>query len=229
MILLLFIIIYGGCFLLAEFLSNLIGVPHVITAFAILIYAVALIFYMQKERKKRYLYGFKWKFKKKDFLFLLPLLVLPILNLVVLNNSYLIFTILTFVGVCIVEEVFFRNYLYFYLNERFSTMQSILISSAIFAFFHTANLLNGFDLLFVIAQIVSAFSVGFCFGAIAYKFKSLTPCLSLHFIINLTGIGTISVNRLLFALLISASSLIYLLYGLFILSSCKITKEPRRY
>lgn len=229
MILFLFIILYGGCFLLAEYFSNLIGIPHVITAFVILIYAVVLILFMLRQRKGRYLYGINIKFKPSAYLYFVPLLIMPVINLIVLDNSFSPFTIITFIGACVVEEIFFRNYLFFYLNQKFSITISIVLSSVIFALFHTVNLFNSLDLLFITLQIFSAFCVGVCFGAITYKFKSITPCFISHFIINLTGIGVLAVDRLIFALLIGASSLLYFLYGLFLLLNRKTTNEIRRY
>ncbi len=221
MILFLFIIGYGVCFTLSEIFSNLIGITHVITAFTILIYAVALIVYLLRQRKKRYLFGFNIRIKPIDCLYFLPLLILPAVNIILLDNLFDPFTIILFMGVCVIEEIFFRNFLFFALNQRFSLILSIILSSVIFALFHAVNLLNSFDILFVSLQIVSSFAVGVCFSALAIKFKSLLPSAVAHFLINLTGMGVISTQKWVWAVLIGASSIIYLVYGLGLLTNYK--------
>ncbi len=213
----LWVIAYGVLFFGGERLSSLIGIPRLMTAIFILIYAVALLFALNKQRKKRFLYGLRFKFKAIELLYFLPLLTLPIINLLTVSFNFEIFTLVTFLGVAIVEEVFFRNYLLLELNAKFSLIISALLSSLIFALFHAVNFINGFDLLFVAMQIISSFAVGVYFSAVTVKFKSVSPTILAHFIINLTGLGIIKLDKTLWAIIIGVASLAYLALGLIIL------------
>ncbi len=208
---------YGALFAISELISNLINIPHCITAFTVLVYAVALIVFIELKRKKRYLFGYGIKIKPKELLYFLPLLILPAVNLIVLKNSFDAFTIILFAGVCVVEEVFFRNFLFFILNARLGKITGALISSLIFALFHTVNLLNGFDFLFVALQILSSFAIGVCFSGLTIKLKSLLPCTVAHFLINLTGVGIAKVATVWWCVILIGCSLIYLFYGLALL------------
>ncbi len=208
------VIIYGVIFLGGELLSNLIGIAHVITAPLIIVYAILLVFYIIKTDNQKMWLGFKINMTARDCLYLIPFIIFPIFNLLALKNSFYLLQILLFLGVCVVEEIFFRGITLTTLKARYNNLTSALISSAIFALFHLANSFNGFDLLFIAMQVLSSFSVGVSLCAITLKHRSLMLSATLHFIINLTGVGARAIPNVWWCVLIVIISLIYLGYGI---------------
>ena len=128
------------------------------------------------------------EFGVKDSLYLFPLSLLPICNLMIGKDGCIDFWSSIFImSVAIIEELFFRGFmLHFFVRQ--SRMLGVLLTSIIFALFHCVNLIQNDDHIYVFLQVICAFSVGLCFAATTIKYNSLIPCLVVHFLINVTGI-----------------------------------------
>lgn len=116
----------------------------------------------------------------------LPMLLLPLCNLL-LAGSFRpeLPTVVLMLGVCTVEEIFFRGFLLRRLL-RFGAIAAILLSGGIFALFHLANPSEALPAPG--AQLACAFAVGICYGAVTLRLGSLVPCLLSHFLTNITAV-----------------------------------------
>ncbi len=224
------VIAYGGIYLLGEFLSAWIGVAHSATCVALLVYAAAFVFWSVKRGDGIARYGLQaCPFCRKEgelprrerarscTVFLFLLLLFPVCNLFLLKNTWNIpFLVLT-VGVCTVEELFFRGYLFRAFPKN--KMAGALVSSGVFALLHLANMatpsatLSLFD---VLLQVISAFGVGIGLCGMTTVWDSLLPATFLHIFINATGVG-IPLSRFWQPLAVLACSAVYALYGSIIL------------
>ena len=205
----LWIILYGTIYFGAEQLSNLIGIEHIVTSFALLIYAVLLILYYKKS------VNFSYKIELQDTLYLLPLLFMPILNLIVVKAQFSFFVVLLMLSVCVIEEVFFRGILLDYFKIRFK-FWGVILSSLLFALFHVVNVIN-YDVEFVLVQISLSFAVGVLYSGIALKLKSILFGVLSHFLTNVTGIGYgIKVSVSCYYVLMVIAFVVTLTYGVWI-------------
>lgn len=115
----------------------------------------------------------------------LPMLLLPLCNLLLAGSFHPEpSTLVLMLGVCTVEEVFFRGFLLRRLL-RFGAIAAILLSGGIFALFHLASPAEA--LTDPSAQLACAFAVGICYGAAALRLGSLIPCILSHFLTNITA------------------------------------------
>ncbi len=213
----LWVIAYGLIYLGGERLSLLLGEAHCVTAFLMLLYAVALTIRLFKDRKRAFYYDISFKIKPLDLLIAIPMLILPIINLLTVDISLTPFEAVLIMSVAVIEEVFFRNYLFLFINRKLKLMPSALISGLIFALFHSVNIFNNGDGLFIAMQMLSAFAVGVCFCAVSARLKSLTLAIFAHILINLTGAGIVAVSYSVWAIIIGAVSAVYLSFGLILL------------
>ncbi len=214
-------ILYGGIYVVGEVLSNLIGVSHCITAPAIIIYALLLVLYLEKTKNVATPLGIKINLSIKDVVWLLPFLIFPVFNFIALNNEYRVLQIFLFLGVCVVEEIFFRGLLFSALDVRCGSFNACLLSSLIFALFHAVNLFSGFNLLFIIMQVLSSFAIGVSLCAIRLKHRSLMLSAVIHFVINLTGVGGLAIGKVWWAVALVLISLFFVGYGIALIKYTK--------
>lgn len=128
--------------------------------------------------RKNTAWGFYW---------FLPLLTLPVCNLLTAGAFCPdLPTVILMLGVCAVEEIFFRGFLLRRL-ARYGSLPGIVLSSGIFALFHLVNLMSGSAPAYVWMQVLCAFTVGVCYGAVAIQTGSLIPCFLAHFLTNITA------------------------------------------
>jgi membrane protease YdiL (CAAX protease family) len=90
------------------------------------------------------------------------------------------------------EEVAFRGIILTVFLGKYSERKSIIFSSLGFGFMHVLNLLNGADLVWVMGQVVWAFTLGLFYGYVFVRTRSLLPPMIFHylgnvFISSLTG------------------------------------------
>ncbi len=76
--------------------------------------------------------------------------------------------------------------------SKYSERKSIIFSSLGFGLIHVLNLLNGADLVWVMGQIIWAFTIGLFYGYVFVRTHSLLPPMIVHylgnvFISSLTG------------------------------------------
>ncbi len=209
------IFLYGGAYVLGEYLSERVGQTHCVTAFAVLLFAVAFAVYSQRKSRRKLCPPYTLQTTSKSLLALTPLLCFPLGNLLTVRGEGNAYSYLLLLSVAIVEELFFRGYLLGYFRER--TRTGALVSSAVFALCHLVNIGKA-TLAFVAMQTASAFAVGLCFCALTLRYKSLLLPTLLHIAINLTGAGSVAHQAWWYAS-VTACSLLYLFYAVFIISS----------
>lgn len=177
------IALYGIVYILADGASQLVF-PWFLPV-AMLCYLGALLCYTYRTGQRRLL-GVcipRDICRKK----LLPLLLLPLYNLFADHGSFCSITeMLLMVSICAVEELFFRGFLLRTLR-RFGCAIAVVLSSAAFALVHIANLAAGGALDFVLTQVLCAFAVGICYGAIAIESGSLLWGYVAHLLTNVTA------------------------------------------
>jgi len=82
------------------------------------------------------------------------------------------------------EEMAFRGILLTVFLQRYSSRKSIVFSSLAFGLIHALNLLMGRELIWVIGQVVWAFSIGLFYGYVFVKTQSLLPSMIVHYLGN---------------------------------------------
>lgn len=84
------------------------------------------------------------------------------------------------------EEIVFRGYIYnLFKKYRYSFIDSLLISSALFSIIHLVNIFRFEDVWAVLNQLIFAFSLGMLFGSIYALTKNLLLMCLLHFFMNI--------------------------------------------
>ncbi|TKJ23493.1 MAG: hypothetical protein CEE42_12040 [Promethearchaeota archaeon Loki_b31] len=85
------------------------------------------------------------------------------------------------------EEVAFRGVITKLNLRRYSQRTTLIIVSVLFGLFHFVNLLVGNDLIVTIIQVIYASLLGFLFGYMFIKTKSLIPSIIAHYLIDSAG------------------------------------------
>jgi membrane protease YdiL (CAAX protease family) len=85
------------------------------------------------------------------------------------------------------EEVAFRGVITKLNSRRYSKRTTLIIVSVLFGLFHFVNLLTGNDLIGTILQVIYASLLGFLFGYMFIKTKSLIPSIIAHYLIDSVG------------------------------------------
>jgi len=91
----------------------------------------------------------------------------------------------------IFEEMTFRGIILAVFLQRYSSRKSIIFSSLAFGLIHALNLLMGSELIWVIGQVIWAFSIGLFYGYVFVKTQSLLPSMIVHYLGN-AFIGSIT-------------------------------------
>jgi membrane protease YdiL (CAAX protease family) len=89
------------------------------------------------------------------------------------------------------EEMTFRGVLLTVFLQRYSSRKSIIFSSIAFGLIHALNLVMGGELIWVLGQVVWAFSIGLFYGYVFVKTRSLLPSMIVHYLGN-AFIGSIT-------------------------------------
>jgi membrane protease YdiL (CAAX protease family) len=92
----------------------------------------------------------------------------------------------------IFEEVAFRGVVLTVFLRVYSERKSIIFSSAGFGLVHVLNLVSGRELVWVMGQVIWAFTIGLFYGYVFVRTRSLLPSMIVHylgnvFISSLTG------------------------------------------
>ena len=229
-----FIIIYIVGASLCDMLSNMVKIDKIFTFLFTFALSLFLFFWIKKNNLLNK-YGLcKPKFRAKNFLFYIPLLIIISTNFwfgVKLNYTLIntIFNVLTMLCVGFVEEIIFRGLLFKSL-EKDNAKTAIIISSVTFGVGHLVNLLSsGFDnLLPNICQVFYAMAVGFLFVIIFYKGGSLIVCILTHSFVNAFSVfqNTQAITPLIEILISLAIIFIAIIYSLVLIKTLK-TKEKQ--
>ena len=102
----------------------------------------------------------------------------------------LVFHTVSMLFVGFLEEIIFRGFLFRGMAKNNMTA-AITVSAVTFGVGHIVNLLNGYDIVSALIQIVYAVAVGFLLVFIFVRTGSLIPCIAFHSLNNiLAGFGS---------------------------------------
>ena len=107
----------------------------------------------------------------------------------------------------IFEEVAFRGIVLTVFLSKYSERKSIIFSSLGFGLIHALNLLNGADLVWVMGQVVWAFTIGLFYGYVFVRTRSLLPPMIVHYL------GNVFISSLVGYIQTRASIEIQVVYG----------------
>lgn len=82
-----------------------------------------------------------------------------------------------------IEEIIFRGFL-FRAMAKDGLKSAVIVSAVTFGAGHIVNLANTADTLGVLLQVCYAITIGFLYTVLAYKGKSLVPCIVSHMFVN---------------------------------------------
>jgi len=108
------------------------------------------------------------------------------------------------------EEVAFRGIVLTVFIGKYSERKSIIFSALGFGLMHLLNLTNGRELVWVMGQVVWAFTLGLFYGYVFVKTKSLLPPMIVHYL------GNVFISSLTGYMQARASIEIQALYGVFL-------------
>lgn len=153
--------------------------------------SIGLIILMIMLKRTSY-YGLTKVKDYKKYLFFIPLLPIMSVNLwcgIEIKNtgSEILFFVLTMINAAFIEEIIIRGFLFRMIEKR-SIKRALVVSAVTFGIGHIVNLLNGQDFIPTMLQVCYAMTIGYLFGVIFYKSKSLVPCIITHMILNATSI-----------------------------------------
>lgn len=134
----------------------------------------------------------RFKGNWKSFLLFLPLVIMSCTNLKngLSLSAPLAVTLLMAVNLALggyVEEIIFRGFL-FRSMEKDNLCSAVIISAVTFGIGHIVNLLNTSDIFGTLLQVCYAIAVGFLYTILAYKGKSLWPCIASHMFVNASSV-----------------------------------------
>lgn len=176
-----------------EKLSRIVGIEKIMTLpFLVALCVIALIWMKKNGLFQRY--GLcKTDVEAKRFIYYVPLIALVSCNFwlgVSKNGSWGEFALYGACMLCVgfLEELIFRGFL-FRAMEKDGVRSAIVVSSVTFGIGHIVNLFNGSgaQLLPNACQVVSAIAIGFLFVVIAYRGKTIVPCILAHQFINISS------------------------------------------
>jgi membrane protease YdiL (CAAX protease family) len=105
------------------------------------------------------------------------------------------------------EEVAFRGIVLTVFLNKYRERESIIFSSVGFGMIHLLNLASGRELVWVLGQVVWAFTIGLFYGYVFLRTKSLLPSMVVHYL------GNVFIGSLTGYLQSRASIEIQALYG----------------
>lgn len=188
-------------------------VPYFIKTISIVFYVIGLLWWTKRQKKYNDLrLNINNNFLSQKMIKLLPLLMLPIVNIAVYGIKLEFCNTVTMLCVAMIEEIFFRGFLQRFFEKK-SLAVAIYLTNIIFALLHIINYVLIKDTALMPMQILAAFCVGTCFSVVTMKYDSIIPCIFFHFLINVTGNNDITkINRSLLSICV----IMYLFYGCFL-------------
>ncbi len=187
------IVIYILLFNGAALLSDVIGIPNLLTVVVGLLMCFFMVLILYKHKRLDY-YGLN-SLKNLNHLRLLlyvPMLIIASVNLwqgFHINDSatQIILISLSMIFVGILEELIFRSFLMKALLHKGPAI-AIAISTLIFGLFHALNLIFGADLVPTLLQVAYSMAFGFMCCVFFYKTKNIIPCIICHALGNIFDI-----------------------------------------
>lgn len=166
-------------------------------------------------------------FSRRQMRACLPLLLLPLSNLVCLKSGKPdLSPMIRLLSAAIVEEIFFRGFLLQSLKS-IGRFRSTLLTSLLFALMHIPGLLHGNGANYALLQLSWAFGFSLCCCSAVFSCNSLIPCITAHLLVNLTSLFSVQhISTFPQALFLWTCAAVQILIGLRLcLHSNAYTKE----
>lgn len=232
---LVWIVAYGVVCLAADRLDAAAGTLYTFKTAMSILYIGVLVYAL---RKKNLMYdygicvGSNWNLKNVAMCF--PLTATGAANVFMCVDGYkyvpIIIIVITVLEVFL-EELLFRGVLPKLLYKKYhvdSEWTICVLSGALFAILHIANVFGGADIGYTIIQMLTAFGLGVCLCEITFIFGSLIPAAVIHIIINVTSLyGTETVFGITESSIFLVLAAAYTAYGRFMYNLKKKNKEKR--
>ncbi|MDE6666425.1 MAG: CPBP family intramembrane metalloprotease [Ruminococcus sp.] len=164
--------------------SEKIGVEFLAEMIFCIIMSVIVFLFIRRNSLEQYLGLKKSEISASKMLFYIPLLLIGGVSAFFglgMKYSLTVAVIHTVMMICVgfLEEVIFRGFLFRGIAKQNIT-RAVIISSVTFGIGHFVNLLNGYNLLENITQVIYAVSVGFLLVFIFLRTCSIIPCIVFH-------------------------------------------------
>jgi len=209
----------------ADSLSEIIGVPKLLTVLLGLAMSMLLYRFIRKNQLAQYWGLCPVRGNPGSFLWFLPLVVISSVNLwygFAVHGTPLEI-LLYIVSMCFVgflEEVIFRGLLFKGMCKS-NVNSAIVVSSLTFGVGHIVNLLLGEPLFDTLLQLVYASAIGFCYTVIFYTSGSILPCILSHAVVNSTSIFAREPSEEVHILITVVQTVISISYGLWLMRQVK--------
>lgn len=187
------IVIYIVMFNGAAWLSDVIGIPNLLTVVVGFFMCFVMILILYKYKRLNY-YGLNSlkNLKHLRLLLYIPMLVIASVNIwqgFHINDSATQMILISLSMICVgfLEELIFRSFLMRALLHK-GPIIAIVMSTLIFGLFHALNLIFGAELVPTLLQVVYSMAFGFMCCAFFYKTKNIIPCIICHALGNILDI-----------------------------------------
>ena len=180
------IIVYVVGSSLMQRVSGAIGIKYAAETAFNLVMSVVIIVFAKKNGLIKHLGLCRSEVPALKMLFYVPLLLTACTGVGLffgigteLSATELAFRTAMMICVGFLEEVLFRGFLFRGIAKN-NIKEAVVISSVTFGIGHIVNLLNGYDILENVIQIVFAVAVGFMLVFIFLRTGSLIACIVFH-------------------------------------------------
>lgn len=169
---------------ISGFISISLGLPSIMVYIISLVLLTVFCLFLLINNKRWRIFCFA-RFKKRHFALILIPSITIFINLfgkydLLGISDYIKFLIMTMM-VGFVEEGFYRGIMLKTLIPK-GLWKASIMTSLLFAFSHSMNAFNGWDLNVVLFQISYSFAIGFGWAAFAIKCKTVWPLMVIHFL-----------------------------------------------
>lgn len=208
---------YVVSFSVSDGLSELIGIPKLVTCAVGLVLSAILFAFVKGSGLMGHFGLCRPKGGGKGTLLYLPLIAISSVNLwngVAVQSPLpqILTHIISMAFVAFLEELIFRGLLFQGMRKNVRLPIAVAVSSLTFGMGHIINLLTGAPLGDTLLQLMYASAVGFCFTALFLTTGSIVPCILAHAAVNCMSIFAIEPGptvKLLTALIQTALGLGY--------------------
>lgn len=164
--------------------SEKIGIEFLAEMIFCIIMSVIVFLFIRRNSLEQYLGLKQPEISASKMLFHIPLLLIGGVDAFFglgMKYSLTVAVIHTVMMICVgfLEEVIFRGFLFRGIAKQNIT-QAVIISSVTFGIGHFVNLLNGYNLLENILQVIFAVAVGFMLVFIFLRTHSIISCIVFH-------------------------------------------------
>ena len=186
------ILIYLVLFNVGEGIAEATGFAYA-TAALVLALAIVMVIYLVRGKQMRAT-GFKriGNSDLKATLYYAPLALLAVIQLFAgvdptVTGAQIAGIVLLMIGVGFVEAVTMRGLLYQGIAKQSGMWRAILITGVTFGLGHIVNLLRGYDMAELSAQIVVAVAIGIVLALLVAVTGNIVPGILFHVLFNITG------------------------------------------